>query len=1167
MTDPAPILTPPTPGELRNRFERLIVQDLLGPRAPEEEVDANIIDHYLLGKLAPKGAIDDPRIVDPDAGGDSDDPALSLLTDAQGDDFLPVTGTTDETSENPEASGPRTLFPSSIGLSFSVDAPCRELLVTASWGRYERRESEEPHDEPTRIWKRIPVMIDHRLPLLEGEIAPIPLTPEGVILRGRIRRRPSAEWSVTLFLENTQTPPKKSRGAAWLFQTELRVRAVDGTPVFIRRAPDPVISALEEELRTSMRYRKQLEFAIGHGVGVDWDATPDEPGRATEVRTVTIPTAEVPATAAPQPAEVPGMESLVLGMSELAALDGPAAAAALTPLADAYERWIEVLKLRSEREPDLAPYKDQAFGTIKDCREAAGRIRAGIDLLRTNPDAAASFAFMNEAMALQRVHALWSLARRTDPLAKLEEFDKPENRRWRPFQIAFILLSLPALADPLHPDRRESQSAVAELLWFPTGGGKTEAYLGLAAFAMAIRRLQGSIAGREPGAGLCVLMRYTMRLLTLQQFQRATTLVCAMEVLRTEAARNGDHRWGDERFRIGLWVGSKMTPNTTNASAEAVKKLRAGQPVGSGSPDQLTACPWCGTAIDARKDITVEPYEKGRGLTKITCGNIDCAFSARRTEGEGLPVLVVDEEIYRRLPALLIATVDKFAMMPWKGETGMLFGQVRGYCPRHGWASFDGDLTESDSHPKSGSLPGVHLRKTGLLRPPDLIIQDELHLISGPLGSMVGLYETAIDDLCTMDIDGVRVRPKVIASTATTRQAPQQIHALFARTTRIFPPQGLDASDSFFARQVGVDERPGRRYIGILARGERLKNILIRTYVATLSSAAQLYKDYGDLADPYMTLVGYFGSMRELGGTRRVVDDDVQTRLQQVRRRGLAPRETLIVKELTGRVSSSAIPNVLAELEVPYRPRPANAKRDFQRAIDVLLATNMVAVGVDVPRLGLMVVDSQPKTTAEYIQATSRVGRLDSKPGLVITVFNFARARDLSHYEKFRHYHETYYAQVEALSVTPFAPGALDRGLAGVLTSMMRLGDGSHAPNQAAAEMHLGDAYLKAKESKILSRADAQQSAQISADIRETLDRRIKYWWKQALPDSGAPLGYEASAEIRPLLTRPDESEWKPFTCLTSLRDVEPEVKLVLIAPEAVSAGETREAEMEEEEA
>ncbi len=426
------------------------------------------------------------------------------------------------------------------------------------------------------------------------------------------------------------------------------------------------------------------------------------------------------------------------------------------------------------------------------------------------------------------------------------------------------------------------------------------------------------------------------------------------------------------------------------------------------------------------------------------------------------------------------------------------------------------------------------------LRPPDLIIQDELHLIAGPLGTLVGLYETGIDHLCTWEADGKQVRPKVIAATATIRRAAQQVQALFLRTVNIFPPQGLDVEDNFFARQRTPDENmPGRRYLGICANGRRLKAALIRVYIAFLSAAQSLYEKYGAEADPWMTLVGYFNSMSELGGMRRLVDDDVSTRLWKMDQRGLAKRAKPIVEELTSRKSSSMIPEVLSRLELAF------GGVSESRPIDVLLATNMISVGVDVKRLGLMVVTGQPKTTAEYIQATSRVGR--NHPGLVCMVFNWSRPRDLSHYEQFEHYHATFYQQVEALSVTPFAPRALDRGLASLLTSYVRLTGTTLSPNDAAGNViATTPSFVQAREDIARRAEEITASPEVAQRVRDEIDRLKAYWLRQA---STVPaLGYKKRNDGRTLglLQDPEHGKWEPFTCLNSLRDVEPTVHLIL---------------------
>jgi hypothetical protein len=774
-------------------------------------------------------------------------------------------------------------------------------------------------------------------------------------------------------------------------------------------------------------------------------------------------------------------------------------------------------------------------------------------VLAKDPTANEAFRFANRAMALQRVQTQAAEKRRrgdTRPLPEIaaEVGNDPANRSWYPFQLAFVLLNLPSLADPKHKDRRDT----ADLLWFPTGGGKTEAYLGLTAFTLAMRRLQGVVGGRVGDRGMAVLMRYTLRLLTVQQFQRATALVCACEVIRRRETTDGKPRFGREPFRIGMWVGGRTSPNTTADAAEVIAGAHGhGGARGSGSPLQITSCPWCGSRIELNQNLRTHKAPSGRGRTWTFCSDPlgRCPFSERQAPDEGIPVVVVDEEIYRLLPDVLVATVDKFAQLPWNGQTQMLFGQVDKLCPRHGFRTSETD--DFDAHRREGELPKVDSIDHPDLRPPDLIVQDELHLIAGPLGSLVGLYETAIDALCTWRLDGVEVKPKVVASTATVRNARAQVHSLFARQTEVFPPPGTDAADNFFSLRREPDERPGRLYLGICSPGRRLKMALIRTYQAALAAGQVLYDQYGRDADPWMTLVGYFNSLRELGGMRRLVDDDIQNHLWKMDQRGLGKRRLNKVEELTSRKDATDIPKILDHLEVPFDPKGETARKEARKEgrraeaspIDVLLATNMVSVGVDVKRLGLMVVGGQPKTTSEYIQATSRVGR--AFPGLVLTVYNWARPRDLSHYERFEHYHATFYRHVESLSVTPFAQGAIERGLTALLVSLVRQAGPDFNDNDGARRMQPNHPLVQRAVDTIVARAEAVVGRAAGDELRAYLRRRLDDWSREA--HRKPTLGYRGGRDLTlPLLKKPEEGPWHEFTCPNSLREVEPSAAVLL---------------------
>lgn len=1171
MTDP---VTPPPPEVaqasslpqlddpgLRGRFESLILRELLGPAGgPDEVVDEDKVrDRYLVGTLAPKYSRVDPGQNDhlgiEDGSGGEDGPTAGLEAEAQ------------------------TVMPSSVGLSFAVEAEAAGLLVRASWGRYRLvpRPSElEGTGKRGTVWRREAVTGTVRIvPLAEGpvdDLVPSPDQPE-VTVRGVVRpnhERAGGGWVVTLFLVNGQQELRGRAGDTnWIFQPELAVEGLDGRPVFTRRSLDGLFQAgdpltVDETLGLRMRDRDCVEFAVGHGAAAEWELFPGDPTRATQVRTTVAPTWEVRQQRPRTPTDDPALAGLLLDMSALAdrAEGDPASlAAALAPLPEAYDGWIRRQRERiSDPAQRLGDYPTEAEDALGRCAEACRRIRAGIALLAGDPDARAAFGFANRAMADQRVRSLYAEAvRRLPPGAPAPDpaaFDQVGNRTWFPFQLAFILINLPGLTRLDHEDRSNATRAPADLLFFPTGGGKTEAYLGLAAYIMGLRRLKGIVGDRDGRHGVAVLMRFTLRLLTIQQFQRAATLVAACEVIRRARAAAGDDRWGTEPFRIGLWVGQRTTPNSVEAAAEAVLEARGGHRQRGGSPLQLRHCPWCGSPLHEHRSLFVETGTTSRERVITYCdGGGDCPFSRRLAPGEGLPVMTVDEEIFRRLPSLLIATIDKFAQMPWDGRVQMLFGQVDGLCTRHGFRS--PDIADADRHQARGSLPAAQTVPALALRPPDLIIQDELHLISGPLGSLAGLYETAVDRLCSWTLAGRTVRPKVIASTATIRQSSLQVHNLFRRSVRVFPPPGLDAGDDFFSLRREPDEYPGRRYVGICAPGKRVKAAMIRVYTAALAAAQRLYEDYGDRADPWMTLLGYFNSLRELGGMRRLVEDDVRQRLRGMDVRGLGRRNTPFLKELTSRIDARDIPDLLDDLEIPFS-RARDAERRAARAagapvpkrpLDVLLATNMISVGVDVRRLGLMVVGGQPKTTAEYIQATSRVGR--SRPGLVLVVYNWARPRDLSHYERFRHYHSTFYQHVEALSVTPFAPRALDRGLAGVLIAMVRLAGRRFNGNGAAGGIDRHDPAVTAACEAIVERCRAVQSPPLYAEeVRRRLTDLLDEWSRRAVRrEDGIALVYDRrkdrSGAAVSLLQRPGQFGRDDFTCLNSLRDVEPSVGLV----------------------
>lgn len=1012
----------------RSRIVSGLRRELMGPTDPNEVLKEYPTTRYIAGKLAPS------RINEHDMDAE--------ISEFENDSL--ASGIEDDEAGEESATPPLIIgfSPSSMGLSFLVESNIEMLSVHVEWGDYRRIKG----DDSGTIWQRYPkaatvsgISLKKLGTLPAISISPLATNPAGVTVTGADEPEITIEGvvhsfagyhAVSLFLVNRRSKGQqgdRTKDERWIFQPEVHVRAEDGEPVFVAKDFGAGAHEVERDSDSALNnllYRHAREFATGHGVAVDWDEPVGDGSRTTGIRTEFMPRFEVPILIAPS--EETGQA--VLDMKDLSEIaTSQKLVKMLEPMVKAYENWIEteiVLESQQKQISGNAQLAESAKANLENCRTCAKRMRKGLELLEKDPLVFQSFQFANRAMWDQRIHSIWASHNRKRGLVEGSpaDFDVPRNRTWRPFQMGFILLNVEGLVSDESVDRR-----TVDLLWFPTGGGKTEAYLGLSAFVMGLRRLRGEQHGLDASAGVSIIMRYTLRLLTVQQFQRAAALVAACE-----SARRKDQKWGAEPFRIGLWVGRGTTPNSFPDSLKALEDINEGKKPREGSPVQLVSCPRCGTILVTEKGVPEsQTYiaDNDRKRTLICCRNPECEFTHRNSNGEGLPVVVVDSEIYRMRPTIIIATVDKFARMPFKGETQALFGFRDRYSPTFG------HLTQAHGDTVEGRKV-KDAQSRGRLLPPELIIQDELHLISGPLGTLVGLYETAVDYLTGINVGNTLIVSKVIASTATIKRARQQVGQLYGREIEIFPPSALSAKDSFFAKELTIDDHDddtaGRLYLGINAPGSSTKTLLVRVYAALLSLAQAEIDSDPKSGDPYGTLVGYFNSLRALGGAKRLVEDDVAVRLRYLnQQQGLPLRKNLVGEELTSRLDSWKIPGLLKKLDFEY-PR---GKSDWP--VDTLLATNMISVGVDIDRLGVMAVTGQPKSSAEYIQATSRVGR--KHPGLVVTMYNWMGARDLSHYERFHSYHAALYRFVEAISVTPFSSRALDRGLRAIFVAMARL--------------------------------------------------------------------------------------------------------------------------------
>jgi hypothetical protein len=955
---------------------------------------------------------------------------------------------------------------------------------------------------------------------------------------------PSGTKTVSVFIVNDRPVPGEHLGfGSIIFQVELELQCKEG---FFGR-PDLRGTAFAEEMESDERiadlhYRDVLEYAVGHGISTAAIETGD--GNCHRVKTSWIPSAEVPRV------DHAGRETIgevELAMERLGQLmDSSSAVSALGPLVVSYRTWIGQQEEAVKGPGFSAVQLQTASDLIIGARTAADRIEDGIQLL-SDPLCLEAFRIANRAMDRS--------ARQRFAVQQGKKPDEVDAPQWRAFQLAFILMNLRGIFDPAHASRR-----MVDLLFFPTGGGKTEAYLGLAAFTLAARRLQ------NPGissAGVSIIMRYTLRLLTLDQLGRAAALMCALEI-----ERNSNKALGDWPFEIGLWVGSAATPNRMGKAndtspghrdtAYAKNQRYQSKPDRNPAPIPMEECPWCGTRFMPESFHVVPAGSSEPRDLRVACANMHCEFSAANNDAR-LPIIGVDEPLYRRLPCFLIATVDKFAALPWMGRAGGLFGMVERYDKEGFYGPCDTG--------KGTALPN------GSLLPPDLIIQDELHLISGPLGTVAGIYEIAIEALCRRDLgNGKSKLPKIVASTATVRRAEKQIRALFGRQqTAIFPPPGPDRNDSFFARTIPASPaNPGRLYLGIAAQGRSMKVVLLRSALALVAGAQQLYtqaggKDENNPCDPYMTLLGYFNSLRELGGSRRIVEDEIYLQAQsRWKRHRRDPEDTLfcnrwirrIPEELTSRVGTDEVASARRRLAASF---VENDK------VDVALATNMISVGLDIVRLGLMLVFGQPKTSSEYIQATSRVGRDKAKPGLIVTLLNAHKPRDRSHYERFNVYHRTFYRSVEATSVTPFSPRALDRALAGALVGLSRhLLPAMEAPSKAGSvQSHLPELQqavrIFSERAKIhdVDKAHSQEGQDLADHVDALAQELLAKWSKIAgmCQNEGAGLSYQkyegsrdGDALIRDFLdtdflTKPEV--YRSFRANRSMRDVEPGIEIL----------------------
>lgn len=1038
--------------EARDLIVKILEKDLIGPVTEDEVLDELPLQYYAAGKLFP-------------ASGETFRPEVSAL-DGEG-----ATETEERAGEDESLASDHIGPPSSAGITFAVSADCPSIRITTAFAFYlpvtqeaEGEDAKAPHK--CTLWKREHFIESQEIPLKGGE--GVTGRKDFDLQRGmrlHLAVRETTDDGVRILTAalvnmNPATGKVSEDSSLCAFQSSIRVEASDGTPCFFPVSRNIPVGIDEETGQMDMLYSHARTWAQGHGCSAEWD---DKHRAPLWAATTFLPLCRTHQMKSPPP----GLEES-LSMETLATGSREKIISGLSGMADAYREWIEKLK----NSVDDGTHAAHVNNSIHKCQEAWARINKGIGLLKDDDRVFRAFQLANEAMRMQQERTA------------IKNGKEPVSPRWRLFQLAFFLHEISSFALPDSPERKE-----VDLLWFPTGGGKTEAYLGIAAFAIFLRRL------RNPhDDGVTVIMRYTLRLLTLQQFERASILIFACEILRERELPDSPE------ISIGIWAGEKMTPNTLADAQKFLENVNAGSQTQGKSPCLIKKCPWCGENIGPGNYQADTRHKR----LQIRCHNGECSFSRKV-----FPVHLIDDCLYQHLPAFVISTVDKFAQIPLQEKAGRILGAGTGK------------------------------------NPPDLIIQDELHLISGPLGTMTGIYEAAFQKICERG----GIPPKIIASTATIRNAAAQIRALYGRSHTQFPPPGASMRDSFFAVEAGPAELPARLYAGVLGEGLTTKTVLIRVMAALLFATRYLaeagYED--EVIDNFWTLTGYFNSLRELGGAYVSILDDVHDRFSYLAGKkfaGLYPgvdscKKYENILELTSRKESIDLPMEIQCLERRWQ------RDDHTDVYDFVLASNMISVGVDVGRLGIMTIVGQPKTSAEYIQASSRTGR--QNPGLVITIYNAQRSRDRSHFEQFMRYHSALYRYVEASSLTPFSDRARDRGLQALFVSLCRCLVPALAPDNGAAAFKPSSPEIKEIISYIsnyVGRVDPEEKAATEKELHEMMDE-----WKSRSAQCGSGFLYRRRPTAPGWLIKNEMADDR-FRMMNSLRAVEASSSVYILGEE-----------------
>ncbi len=1072
----------------------MVRTELIGPVSSEEELDTPPLNTYVCGILWAQPLMNRKEYSDEEADCLTNqnlvDSSDTQVADEDEQSAVPVETVLDDEADDVIAMASKRK-PSTMGISVIIGADTSKIEATLSFGKYEHFEEQREYgnDGKSRIYhmyRRKPYSVTMLFDLSTENVVyysdKVDLLNELGISVVATRRTGciGMDRLVTFSVTNEQHAQVKDivLNESALFQCEFAIRAKNGQ--FMPLEPSySSIYDIEDEM-IAMQYRKKHNYAQGHGCATKVILNGDI---CKEVHSEFIPVSEVLQM---KPSETEDKE--LFSLEYLYSGNKEEILARLGKFVDEYQKWFDGQKMLGNA-AEFDKYRRAVNKCFDNIGECIARLRSGIECLKTNKLAWRSFVFTNKAMHRQRV----SMALMKGKISCAKDFKSTqESPRWYPFQLFYLVMIIPDIVN-----NDSGYRDIVDLLWFPTGGGKTEAYLAVSAFTIFYERLSEKCLKY----GTTVIMRYTLRLLTIQQFERASALICACESVRRQ------ENIGGQEISIGLWIGIDSAPNTIAKAEEALTKLMNGETLyDMSSPVQITKCPICG------KELTAADYKIVDNHMQIVCE--DCGR---------LPIYVVDDDIYHYVPTLIVSTVDKFARIVWEERTGRLFG-----CN-----------TETNK--------------------PKLIIQDELHLISGPLGTITGLYESAVDKLC-QDTNGYR--PKIISSTATVKNAAYQIKGLYGRKHFQFPPAGLNYENSFFAVQADKSQKPARTYVGLSEQGGSMVDLMIRVY-SVLSLADYFLEAKGadaEVIDQYYTIIGYFNAIKELGTASTVIRERMRAYISSLlngKFKGLADaiglakgtssddedagdaksdkyffKWILMNGELTSRKKSDEVRKILNGLENSY---VKDQCKDI--AYKYVLSSNMFSTGVDIDRLGLMVVYGQPKSNSDYIQATSRVGR--SNPGLVFSMFNAFRSRDKSYYEKFNQYHDVFYRYVEPTSVTPFSDRSIEKGLHAVFIALVRHLVPGMEKNDDATKFADRHPVVKEIYDYILNRVEIIQPD--AYDYAESCLNDVISWWAnkagQNLVYDNKKKGKNASKYLSLLQSAEDDPD--DMAILNSVRNVE----------------------------